>query len=350
MKHLVIITQKVDQEDDILGFFVDWIREFSKQFNQVSVITLGKGTYQLPHNVSVYSLGKEENTSSMVRLFRLYKYLFKLIPHSDGVFAHMSPIFVVLSWPVATLYRKRIVLWYLHRSVTTRLKIANLMAYKIVTSTNKSLGFQSNKIIETGHAINTDYFKPDEQKRSNFHDPVRILHVARISPAKKLETLIDAAKIIRDQGIACKISFIGKPVMPGDFEYLKFLQDRIQEYSLQENFDFIGFIPYSKMADYYRQFDIAVNLTNGGTDKVVLESMATGCITITSNPAFSQYLGVYSKDLLFEYCNAQDLAEHVKKVIDVSPEQKKQIAQSLRESVMHYHLLSKTIANISDLF
>ena len=53
---LLILTQKVDQNDDILGFFHGWIREFSKNFETITVISLGVGEYNLPANVRVLSL------------------------------------------------------------------------------------------------------------------------------------------------------------------------------------------------------------------------------------------------------------------------------------------------------
>ncbi|MEX2033097.1 MAG: hypothetical protein WD889_00860, partial [Candidatus Colwellbacteria bacterium] len=124
MKNLLIITQKVDESDDLLGFFVDWIREFSKNFGEVFVITLAKGSYELPPNVHVFSLGKEKGGSRISRIFGFYGLLFKTMPKVGGVFAHMSPVFAIASWPLAVIYRKRIVLWYLHRSVTVRLRVA----------------------------------------------------------------------------------------------------------------------------------------------------------------------------------------------------------------------------------
>src|SRR3989338_7648361 len=57
---LLIITQKVNQEDSVLGFFHSWIREFASRFEEVTVICLEKGVYNLPENVEVFSLGKEE--------------------------------------------------------------------------------------------------------------------------------------------------------------------------------------------------------------------------------------------------------------------------------------------------
>jgi hypothetical protein len=57
---LLIITQKVDINDPILGFFHRWIEEFAKHCEKITVICLYKGTYNLPNNVKVLSLGKEE--------------------------------------------------------------------------------------------------------------------------------------------------------------------------------------------------------------------------------------------------------------------------------------------------
>jgi hypothetical protein len=77
MANLLVVCQKVDEDDDLLGFFVGWIREFAKNFEKVFVITLAKGKYDLPSNVEVYSLGKERGDSKFVQLFRFYKYLLR---------------------------------------------------------------------------------------------------------------------------------------------------------------------------------------------------------------------------------------------------------------------------------
>ena len=56
---LLIVTQKVDREDDLLGFFHQWIIEFAKHCESVTVICLEEGSHRLPSNVRVFSLGKE---------------------------------------------------------------------------------------------------------------------------------------------------------------------------------------------------------------------------------------------------------------------------------------------------
>jgi len=62
---LLIVTQTIDSNDPVLGFFVRWVEEFSKQCEEVTVICLQKGEYELPKNVRVFSLGKESTKSTV---------------------------------------------------------------------------------------------------------------------------------------------------------------------------------------------------------------------------------------------------------------------------------------------
>src|SRR3989344_5817676 len=193
MSNLLIITQKVDIKDDLLGFFGDWIKEFAKNFERVFVVALAKGVYDLPGNVEVLSLGKEKGASKIVQAVRFFGLLFKYAPRCDGIFAHMSPIFAVVAWPAAALFRKRIVLWYLHRSVTWRLKLAEKFVYKIATASRESVMLKSAKVVEVGHGVDPELFKTE---RNWSKSSTGIVSVNRISPIKGLDTLIRAIKIL----------------------------------------------------------------------------------------------------------------------------------------------------------
>ncbi len=54
---LLIITQKVDNNDDLLGFMYTWIDKLAEQCQSVIIICLVKGETDLPLNVKVLSLG-----------------------------------------------------------------------------------------------------------------------------------------------------------------------------------------------------------------------------------------------------------------------------------------------------
>ena len=68
----LIITQIIDKDDPILGFFHRWVEEFAKHIDHIDVICLKKGEHTLPSNVSVYSLGKEGGESRIKYTFRVY--------------------------------------------------------------------------------------------------------------------------------------------------------------------------------------------------------------------------------------------------------------------------------------
>jgi hypothetical protein len=60
---LLILTQKVDKDDGVLGFFHAWIAALAVRFDGITVICLEKGACELPGNVTVLSLGKESGAS-----------------------------------------------------------------------------------------------------------------------------------------------------------------------------------------------------------------------------------------------------------------------------------------------
>lgn len=352
MKSLLIMTQKVDANDDLLGSFIGWLQEFAKYFDRVEVICLAKGEYDLPSNVFIHSLGKERGNSRLVRLINFYKLLFRFVPRSVGIFAHMSPIFAVASWPVAIIFRKKIILWYLHRSVTFRLKLAEKICEKIVTASRNSLKFKSDKILELGHGIDLDYFRPSEISETviSWGGSLEILSVGRISPIKNYETLLSAAKILKNNGLDFKIKIIGQPIMPPDFPYFEKLKTLRRELGLEPEVEFIGFVPYSQILSYYQEAQILVNpLPNGGLDRTVLEGMAVGLLPLTSNDIFERYFGLYASSLIFDYNQPEDLANKIKEVITWPEEKKKEVISFLRQSVAQFHDKKELIKNIAQL-
>ena len=107
--NLLIITQKVDKNDAILGFFHRWIEEFSKNVESVVVICLYKGSYSLPENVKVLSLGKEFKQSRTKYLFRFYKFIWQERNNYDNVFVHMNQVYVLLGGLVWKMFKNKLV-------------------------------------------------------------------------------------------------------------------------------------------------------------------------------------------------------------------------------------------------
>lgn len=345
MRSLLIICQKVDEQDDLLGFFIGWIREFAKHFGRINVITLAAGVHDLPSNVRVYSLGKELGISKWRQAVKIAGLLWKLAPHKGGIFCHMSPIFAIIAWPYAILRRSKLVLWYLHRSLTLRLRIALAICDKLVTANEKGLAIKSPKIVSVGHGVDVMRFAVSGRQFDIANRPLRILSVGRLAPIKDFKTLIRATKILHDRSMAVEVRIVGRPILPDDIKEELELHDLVKKLSLNEIVKFVGLVSYPDMPEQYRWADIVVGCTpRGGIDKALLEGMAAGCVAITSNDAMRSSLEPYGNALLFAYGDARQLTNAIVKI-----DHYEGISSMMISNVRKYHDLHTTIYRIHEL-
>ena len=128
---LLIVTQKIDKNDPILGFFHRWIEEFANHWESIEVICLYKGTYSLPENVKVHSLGKEKGESRIKYIFNFYKNIFALRNKYDGVFVHMNQEYILLGGLLWRIFGKNIYMWRNHHSGSILTDIAAFFCKRV---------------------------------------------------------------------------------------------------------------------------------------------------------------------------------------------------------------------------
>ena len=144
--------------------------------------------------------------------------------------------------------------------------------------------------------------------------------------------------------------FTGEDIIYHDHVYEKDLRELVTILGAEDMVHFIGFVPYRDMPAQYAWADIVVGCTpRGGIDKMLLEAMAAGSITITSNEIVGKYLDQYADQLLFEHNSPDDLAEKITLFNKLSWEVKKRMSDLLIRSVSHHHQLRDTISRISQL-
>lgn len=357
MNKLLIITQKVDKNDQLLGFFIEWLRRLAGKFNKLTVICLEKGDFDLPENIEVISLGKEKDFSKIRQLARFYKLIYQLRNHYQSVLVHMNPIWAALGGLVWRFMGKKIILWYTHKSVTIKLRIAEWFTDVILTASRESFRLQSKKIIITGHGIDTELFRPDPSKLKvpipprqdrgsqipqsgigTISHKLKILSVGRIAPVKNYECLINAAKILMDKQIDFEVTMIGETALPSDENYQQKLKAKISQLNLGNFFSFLGKINHQELVEYYQSHDIFVHLSRTGSlDKTILEAMASGMKVISSNDASKTFL---SPEMVFNDHKPEELAN---KIIRLS---EKYDTEFLREYVAKNHNLKNLIEKI----
>ncbi|MDP3725656.1 MAG: glycosyltransferase family 4 protein [bacterium] len=346
---LLILTQKVDKNDDVLGFFHSWIVEFSKRCEVVTVICLEKGEYNLSHNVSILSLGKEKLKifKRPIYIVRFIRYIARIRHDYDTVFVHMNPEYVVLGGLLWRLWRKKIGLWYVHRQINLKLRIAEKLAHIIFSTTPEAFRLKSKKIHFLGHGVDFSLFPHNKLSTSDVHS-FKILHVGRITPIKNLDILIETAAILKKTwNKKFKIVLAGVPSASGDEEYEKKLKELVETHDLKNEISFIGKMPFMRVAELYKEADITVNLTpTGGMDKAVLESIASGTIAFSANRALTDLFGEYADHLLYNERDAEDTANKIMGIMDMESSKKQRIEDYLYERVRARFNLDSLIKRI----
>lgn len=257
---LLIVTQVVDTEDSFLGFFVRWIEEFAKHVEHIEVICLREGNHILPSNVRVHSLGKEKGTSRIKYVFNFYRYIWRLRHNYDAVFVHMNPEYVILGGLLWRAWGKRIALWYTHKSVDLKLRLATWLTNIVFTASKESFRLKSSKVQVMGHGIDTNFFTPDPSVARGNH----VLSVGRLMRSKRHDLAINiAAQRDKELHIA------------GEGPERKSLEELARTSGVQVRF--FGGLTQTQLRDEYRKAAYLIHTSETGSlDKVVLEALACG--------------------------------------------------------------------------
>ncbi len=358
---LLIVTQKVNKNDDVLGFFHDWIREFARHCEKVIVVCLEKGEYDLPDNVRVCSLGKEENNfqfsifnfkifKQIRYLFRFYRLIWEYRKDYDRVFAHMIPMYAIIGAPVWKMLGKKIGLWYAHGYVSFALRIAERLVDTIFTSTKEGCRIKSSKIEIIGQGIDIVKFSISNSQFSNKKENIfNIIAIGRIAPIKDYETLIKAVDILVNEKNRKNIraQIIGGTLLAEHKSYSAKLEQLVKDNGLENYIEFTGSVPYLEILPYIQSADLFVSTSRTGSlDKVMLEAMSCGVGVVACSEAVRDVLGDYQDRLMYREGNHQELSQKIEQIIKMNNEQREKMGRDLRAAVIIKHSLENLILRI----
>lgn len=331
---LLIITQKIDINDDILGFFHGWVEEFAKHCESVIVICLQKGEYKMPENVKIFSLGKEKGKSKLKYIFNFYKYIWQERKNYGTVFVHMNQEYVLLGWFLWKALGKKIAFWRNHYAGNLFTRAAMMFSDNIFCTSKYSFTAKSKKTILMPVGINTDLFK---KKNNSARKNNSILFLARISPVKKPHLVIEALRHVRDKGKDFTADFYGSP-LPQDVSYLNSLKEKVNDYQLSDCISFKKGISNKETPRVYNTYEIFINPSPSGMyDKTIFEAMACESLVLTSNINLK---GKIDEKFLFMENDEKHLAEQLIHLLDVSPKEKEELGKILRAFVVSNHSLT----------
>jgi len=333
-KNLLFVTQKVDRNDGVLGFVHQWLKEFSARLDRVTVICLQAGEYDLPKNVKVISLGKENGYHRIKLLLNYLRALWRERNNYQNVLAHMAPLYLLFGGLFWRIKAKKIGLFYAHRQVDFKLWLAEKFADFIFTSNPETFKLTSKKVNFVGQAVDLANLKPlVDKKFVTSQEIMTVVLVARIGRAKQQDLLLRAVKLIHAGALArIKVVLVGGPTTKDDQEYENDLRVLADEPLLKGSVEFVGQVSFPRIAEYYSRADLTVQLCSiCGIDKTFLESWACGVPCLAVNRAILSLLSGFENDFFLEKETSEILAEKIIKFYNLSAPEKQRLSEVFLE-------------------
>jgi glycosyltransferase involved in cell wall biosynthesis len=347
-KNLLLFNLMTDRNDPILGFTTEWITALAPFFEKIFVVTMTRGVVEVPPNVLVYSVGKELGLSELRRVIRFYQIVRRIVSreHIDVCFVHMISVFAILFFPFALFYRIPVLLWYCHTATSGMLRLAHRLVDRVVTCSAEGFRLHSRKVKIIGHGINTDIFKPSADKSAC--DIFRIVTVGRLSPIKRCDVLIRAiGETIASGARDISFTMVGGLERSDNAEYEAYLRRLVSDSRLDSIITLRGPVPFHAVPPVYREADLFLHACNtGGIDKAVLEAMSSGCVVLSSNPAFKPILGELADLLLVPENDPKKFAAYMNIIHNLSIEERRALGSRLRQIVIDNHSLKRLTAQL----
>lgn len=329
---LLIVTQKADSSDPILGFFHRWLAAFAFRTEHLTVLAQYVGVASLPSNVTVHSLGKERGRPVWRQIFTYWRLIWRERSNYDCVFVHMTPVWVILGWPVWFLLRKRVYLWYeIHRG-SWRLSLALLLVRKVFSATAKGLPRPHRKQVVTGHGVDKEIFFVNPA----FREQGLVVSVGRITRSKRYDVTLRA---FAELPATCRLIIAGGVITQADEGEWERLQGQIMDLHLVGRIA-VHWVEPADMPGLLQRADLMLHACVGGLDKAVLEAMASGCPVVSSSAA--------AQEVLPESCRAteENIASIAQKILALSQSERASLSAELRKRVVEQHSLARLIERL----
>lgn len=200
------------------------------------------------------------------------------------------------------------------------------------------LGAKKEKIVYIPNGIPEEFFTQKKEKETN-----KILFLGRLSPKKKLDTLVSAIPFIKDKKI--KIELVG----PKEPEYFAQIKNLVNKLNVSDRVIFSE--PVYNVKEKIKKIDSArifvLPSRVEGMPQSLIEAMARGKIVIGSNSiAIRDLIADKKTGYLFEFNNPKDLADKINSALSKN---NKNIQKNALSFVRKFNW-SKVIKQIEELF
>lgn len=334
---LLIITQAMDKEDPVLGFFHRWVELLAHSVERVTVICLREGVHTLPTNVRVLSLGKEAKQSRLQYVHRFYRYIWDQQKNYDTVLVHMNQEYALLGGLLWRLLGKRVVLWRNHKIGNFLTHIAVWLVHSVVCTSRSSYTAQFSKTHVLPVGVDIDAFASNGTSRKSHS----LLFLGRVSRVKCPDVFVHALCVLLRRDVSFTADIVGDPITPEDTALHTALQKHVASCGGENVIHFHSAVSHDNVPYEYQSHEVYINLTPSGSfDKTIVEAMASGAVVLARNSdAFDVASSETREALLIQSENPDVIADHIERVLGAPPSQKELWRNNLRHAAASHSLV-----------
>jgi glycosyltransferase involved in cell wall biosynthesis len=290
---LLIVNYVMDSENPLLSHQQEAVYALSKNFEHVTVITGKVGANKTASNVEI--VNTHWNPGQRIRnMLRFLIKTFPLIIRGDfnSVFFHMTDLQCAILSPLVRLQGKKQFLWYAHTSKSFFLRWSSLWVNLVVTSTSGSCPIKNKKVMPIGQAIDDSQFTKLSIESMNLN---KLIHIGRFDKSKQIESLIQAARELRESNREIELKLVGSPA---NDESKTWAKDLVLKYRNQPELGWLKFegsIPRNLFRKKMEDSGCFFHAYTGSLDKTLVESTMLCVPVITVNPEYVSIFGAWSK-------------------------------------------------------
>ena len=192
----------------------------------------------------------------------------------------------------------------------------------------KHASFLAKKSSVIVNFVDTDTFSPIPDACQH-DDTTRLICVARVTPQKNMERLIEALKMIRDDGWRLKFDWYGNTTDP----YAAHCASLIQQHSLGDMLRIHQ--PANNIHYIYPRYDaLCLPSIHEGTPNVVAEAMSCELPILCGDVCDNRLIVGDSGNLLFDPYSPDDIKNQLEAFCRLSQESRQQIGKANRKRAL----------------
>lgn len=132
-----------------------------------------------------------------------------------------------------------------------------------------------------------------------------------------------------------------------DAAYAADLRGRVERYGLAEVVEFAGAVSHEGVVGEYQNAEVMVNVSHTRSlDKAALEAMACALPVVTTNEAFAPLLQPWADELLVPPEAPERLPVFLRRLADLSADERRSLGLKLREIVVKEHSLEQLVTRL----